>query len=60
VASNEAKAFVDAIAEKKQISAPDVVRKALSAYRYLQEVRERDGAITIHRADGDLERLAGL
>jgi hypothetical protein len=58
--SGDTKDFVDAIGEKHNLSGPDVIRKALSAYRYLEEVRERDGSVTLKRADGELEKLVNL
>ncbi len=58
--SGDVKAFVDEVAEKQNVSGPDVIRKALSAYRYLETVRERDGSVTLKRVDGDLEKLVNL
>jgi hypothetical protein len=58
--SGDIKAFIDEVGEKQNLSGPDVVRKALAAYRYLENVREKDGMVTLKRADGDLEKLVGL
>jgi hypothetical protein len=54
---DDAKAFVEATAAKQGASEADVVRKALEAYRLLENVVEKDGEVVLRRADGTLERL---
>jgi len=58
--NDEAKAFVDETAAQDSVSAPDIVRKALEAYRHLREVRREDGEIVLRRADGTFERLVNV
>jgi hypothetical protein len=55
--SEDAKSFVEQTASRLHTSEADVVRKALEAYRFLQNVAEEDGAIVIQRKDGKHERL---
>jgi 5S rRNA maturation endonuclease (ribonuclease M5) len=58
--NDEAHAFVEETAMKDSVSEPDIVRKALQAYRYLREVRSADGEIVLRRADGAFERLMNV
>ena len=58
--NDEAKAFVDETAQLDSVSGPDIVRKALQAYRHLRDVRQKDGEIVLRRADGTFERLMNV
>jgi hypothetical protein len=55
--NDEAKSFVDEAATQDQVSPPEIVRKALDAYRYLREVQKADGKLVLQRSDGTLERI---
>jgi hypothetical protein len=58
--SDDAKAFVENTAIRQGSSEAEVVRKALAAYRFLEEVAAKDGQVVLHRADGHLERLVSF
>lgn len=55
--TDDAKSFVQQVAKQQHTSEADVVRKALEAYRFLEEVASADGEIVLQRKDGKLERL---
>lgn len=55
--TDDAKNFVQVTAERQHTSEADIVRKALEAYRFLEDVAENDGEIVLQRKGGKLERL---
>jgi hypothetical protein len=55
--TDDAKSFVEATARRQGASEADVVRRALEAYRYIEDVAAKDGEIVIKRKNGTLERL---
>lgn len=55
--AEDAKTFVEQQADKTGTSEAEVVRKALEAYRFLEQVREEDGAIIVKRKDGQQQQL---
>lgn len=57
---DDAKDFVDDIASEDGITGPDVVRKALQAYRYLRRVKTQDGEVILRRADNSYERFTNI
>lgn len=56
----DAKKFVENKARQQDISEAEIVRRALEAYRFLDEVQQRDGEIVLRRQDGHLERLVRI
>jgi hypothetical protein len=58
--SDEAKGFVEEKAAREKTSEADIVRRALEAYRFLNEVKTEDGQILLQRKDGRTERLVRL
>lgn len=58
--SDDAKAFVEKTASRQRTSEAEIVRKALAAYRFLEEVALKDGQVMLQRADGHLERLVSF
>jgi len=56
----DAKNFVEQKAVTLGTSEAEVVRRALEAYRFLDDVKEKDGQVLLQRIDGQLERLARL
>lgn len=56
----DAKKFVETKAQQLQASEAEIVRRALEAYRFLDEVKEKDGEIVLRRMDGHLERLVRI
>jgi hypothetical protein len=57
---DEAKIFVEDEAERQEVCETTIIRKALAAYRYLREVRAKDGQIVLERPDGTREILANI
>jgi pimeloyl-CoA synthetase len=55
--SDDAKTFVEKTAIRQGTSEAEVVRSALEAYRFLEDVAETDGAVILERKDGKRERL---
>ena len=55
--NDDAKLFVQKQAASHKTSEADVVRRALEAYRFLDEVKTRDGEVVLRRSNGELERL---
>jgi hypothetical protein len=45
---------------REQTSEADIVRRALEAYRFLDEVKTEGGQILLQRKDGRIERLMRL
>ena len=58
--TDEAKTFVEYAAYEDGVQPPDLVQKALDAYRYLRKVRSEDGELVLRRSDGTLERIANF
>jgi hypothetical protein len=58
--SDDAKAFVESVASKRGVSEAEILRRALAAYRFLEEVAAKDGEVMLRRADGQLERLVSF
>jgi hypothetical protein len=58
--SGDAKAFVENMASKEAVSEAEIFRRALAAYRFLEEVAAKDGEVMLRRADGQLERLVSF
>ncbi len=57
---DSAKDFVRKTAAKKGTTEVDVIRKALSAYRFLQNVEDQDGEVLVRRKDGELQTVVNL
>jgi hypothetical protein len=58
--NDDAKSFVERKANEDQTSEADIVRRALEAYRFLEEVKKDDGEVILKRKDGHFERLVRL
>jgi hypothetical protein len=57
VIAEDAADYVARSAKARGIRKIDVIRKALEAYRYLEDVNDRDGQIAFRRATGRVEIL---
>jgi hypothetical protein len=57
VIAEDAADYVARSAKVRGIRKTDVIRKALEAYRYLEDVNDRDGQIAFRRATGRVEIL---
>ncbi len=57
---DSAKDFVRKTAERKNTTEVDIIRRALSAYRFLQNVEEQDGEVLVRRKDGELQIVVNL
>jgi hypothetical protein len=57
---DSAKDFVRKTAERKNATEIDIIRRALSAYRFLQNVEDQDGEILVRRKDGELQTVVNL
>ncbi len=60
VINDDAAEFVASAARQRDVSVYVIIRKALSAYRYLLRIFDSEGQVVIQRADGALEKLVGL
>jgi hypothetical protein len=58
--SEDAKAFVESLASKKAVPEAEIFRRALDAYRFLEEVAAKDGEVMLRRANGQIERLVSF
>ena len=58
--NDDAKGFVEEKAAREHTSEADIVRRALEAYRFLDDVKNEDGQILLQRKDGRIERLMRL
>jgi hypothetical protein len=57
VIAEDAADYVARSAKVRGIRKTDVIRKALEAYRYLEDINNRDGQVAFRRATGRVEIL---
>ena len=48
---------IDEIARRKHITKTDVVRRGISAERFIEQLRDENARLVVHRPDGSIERV---